>query len=590
VLRISVKTISFFTRHRRISAASICDSSSRAHTAFRDNMTALFAAMDSLANQTVTENGAPCYATTGSARCDAFAKLLRGTKNIPELFENALREAADDPAALVDLVLLWASTRAVRHGKGERKVAHEWFLQLAAHFPRLCRALICLMPDYGSWRDLIDLHKMPNTPLHIKQALVVHTVEQLRKEAQMLDDGSQLSLLGKWAPRVKSGNSKLAKEIAKSLFEDAPDCYARYRKLVSALNHRLDTVEVKMCGGNWADIAPVKVPARCLTVHRHAFLNQTSKGAPRSAKDDRVQCAANFVEALKSGKAMHGRSQHPHNFVDVYMKTNKLDLVIEAQWKDTITRLRAEYPTLGQMLCLSDVSGSMSGEPMLVSITFGLLCAALGTINGKPLDRFMTFSETPEWVQVPSEMSLYSKVQKAKKAPWGMSTNLVSAFKLILDVCVQAKVPASDVAELKLLIVSDMQFDKASPGQLWETTLQTIERMFRQAGYPDIPLLIFWNVRAALGFVAPADHRGVVQLAGFSPNLLKSVIDGSFEMAAPTSYEVMRATLDDPSYNAIRELCASVKEGAMANYACGSNATSSSACSSTSARACARKL
>ena len=54
-------------------------------------------------------------------------------------------------------------------------------------------------------------------------------------------------------------------------------------------------------------------------------------------------------------------------------------MVPESQWADLETRLGQEYPNLGKLVVLSDVSGSMSGTPMEVSVTFGILACPLAS-------------------------------------------------------------------------------------------------------------------------------------------------------------------------------------------------------------------
>ena len=69
---------------------------------------------------------------------------------------------------VVDAYVLWASTRDVRGGKGERNSADWWFVELARTFPHTCGALVRegKLAEYGSWRDLNvlleDKGLMPN--------------------------------------------------------------------------------------------------------------------------------------------------------------------------------------------------------------------------------------------------------------------------------------------------------------------------------------------------------------------------------------------------------------------------------------------
>ena len=542
-------------------------------------MSAIFSALNA-GRPNVTENGAPCYETTKDTRLDAFSKLVRGLspteieKLFGDIYGQAERAVAKERAAIAaDLALLWVSTRAVREGKGERRISHVWFCTLSRKFPQTASALVKLIPHYGCWRDVFDLMVVAGLPVDVREVMLQLVLETLRQEMVKLDDAGceEFSLCAKWAPRPNSARGALAKEIAKKMFHGTKDAYARYRKLLSAINERISTVEVMMSNKHWAKIVPKGVPARCLTIHRNAFMNETkAKKARRSNDPDRVSCAANFKAAIQTSGNLHGRSQQPHEIVKHFMKHNATeDPILESQWRDTVTRLGEEFPNLGKLMVLADVSGSMVGDPMAVSVTFGILGAALGSEKGS----FMTFQTDPQWVQLPDTMNLRQKVRRTMAAPWGGSTDLLKAMTLVLTACVRNKVPNEDVEELRLLVVSDMQFNQTSSNTRgWETTFQSIQRNFRKAGYTYPPVIIFWNVRASKGFVAPADVPGVIQLSGFSPNLLRAVMGGNLDKmratpgGAPTSLDVMRAALDDDAYAPVRRICADIQEGLMAGY------------------------
>ena len=246
--------------------------------------------------------------------------------------------------------------------------------------------------------------------------------------------------------------------------------------------------------------------------------------------------------------------------------------ILEAQWGDTVTAMAEKYPGVANsLMVMADVSASMMGTPMEVSVTMALLMTALGGSGGN----FMTFDTTPRWVSVSPDMTLREKVRHIMASPWGGSTNVLGAMGLVLDVCKDNKFPEETVASLKLLIVSDMQFNAATTmysASPWATTFEHIQCMFRNAGYSNPPIIVFWNVRATKGFPAPADVPGVIQLSGFSPHLLHVVMDGNLEELkkktgdTATSLDAMYSALANPAYDRVREACASVQEGRMAGY------------------------
>ena len=384
-------------------------------------------------------------------------------------------------------------------------------------------------------------------------------VQQLQKDACV--DATQLpSLCAKWATRPKDCKSGAAEVIAHRLLPELEHPQVEYRKLLARLNRKLGTVEVAMCGKQWSTIDPGSVPAKCLTLNRAAFLNERSasqykqgdkkkknpvasaKPLQRSREEDRVQCGKNFKDYASAAaqdpsgrKRMHGRVLHPHEMVRYYMKNgvHGVDLICEAQWADLRRRMGEEMPALAKMVPLVDVSGSMAGTPMEVAIALGILVSELGPFK----NRLLTFTSNPHWHQLPEDGTLLAKVKACKSAEWGMSTNFQRALELILRTCVEGEVPPEEVAELVLVVFSDMQFDLAKSeygygkqtAELWETQYERLVRSFEAAGLDSkwktpytVPRVVFWNLRGDThDYPAQADTPGVQMVSGFSPNLLK---------------------------------------------------------------------
>jgi len=404
----------------------------------------------------------------------------------------------------------------------------------------------------------------------------------------------KVSLCGKWAPREKSRFTSLAKKLAIRIFRntdvvpgtdivtkfqtDKYRCYKQYRQLVARLNKFAKTCEVFMCDprGQWDRLNPAAIPARCLKIHRKAFMNQTKKGEKRSDRADRVKCAEQFTAHLEAcvknpKKAkVHGKNLMPHELVNEYRGAyvDEDDLTLEAQWIDLRERLK-ESGSLGNFVSMVDVSGSMEGTPMLVAIALGILvseCAHPAFQN-----RFLTFHSTPQWHVLQPTWSLRQKVKSSGSAPWGMSTNFFAALKLILDSCKANDVPLKVVQEMTFCIFSDMQFTDAGGSGL-ESKYDMIAQKFKEAGYVDpdtgaavVPRMLFWNLRGnTLDFPARADTVNCDMVSGFSANGLKAFMAGDVLEASPdkpaTPYDGMRKQLDDERYDAVRLVCEAAGE------------------------------
>jgi hypothetical protein len=518
-----------------------------------------------------TENGRKSHGSAGDPRVGAFFKLVRGLSRL-ELtmhIKEILKE--NTHSFIVDAFVLWAQTRDVRNGKGERNLAAWWLIKLSSLYPKTVTEILPLIPEYGSWKDAVLLLEDTKLEPSVRKALLCLFAKQLLEDK----DSKRPSLAAKWAPREKCAHASLAKELAHATFPEEKHPKPLYRKLLSSITSMIDVPETKMCAGSWSEIKPSEVPARCLGTKRRAFLNLKGKAdEQRSGKRDRIECAENFEAHAKlcisdpEKAKMHGKVQHPHEMVTAYLKgygSIQVDPIIEAQWTDLRTRLRNEG-ALGKLIPLVDVSGSMSGTPMEVAIALGILISEV--THPSIRDRFLTFSSDPVWHVLRPGWSLANKVESARKAKWGMSTDFSKALRMILEVCVCAKVSPEEVSQMQLVVLSDMQFDAArvkdgSPE--WETQHEELCRLFKKAN-PEyvVPRVIFWNLRGdTRDFPVQSDTPGVDLVSGFSPNLLKLFMSGE---KPQDPWSTLRKALDTERYDAVRRACARAQENALEGY------------------------
>ena len=71
----------------------------------------------------------------------------------------------------------------------------------------------------------------------------------------------------------------------------------KYRKCLSKLNKKLDTVQIKQCSQNWQKINPQNVTYRTMELQINSFLN-LSRGNNKMRHEtcDRIICSQNFVD------------------------------------------------------------------------------------------------------------------------------------------------------------------------------------------------------------------------------------------------------------------------------------------------------
>jgi hypothetical protein len=142
--------------------------------------------------------------------------------------------------------------------------------------------------------------------------------EQLRIDAQELqNNGSRFSLVARWIPREKSkkfgwlyyylamnySQHQIPHDTTHPSYERAVNrAFMVYRKIISALNKKLDTTQVKQCDGKWAEINFDNVTS--ITMHKQAnsFLNLKKNGKTTRCEnnEDRDDCKNNYEEYLRN--------------------------------------------------------------------------------------------------------------------------------------------------------------------------------------------------------------------------------------------------------------------------------------------------
>ncbi|CAK9105361.1 Leucine--tRNA ligase (Leucyl-tRNA synthetase) (LeuRS) [Durusdinium trenchii] len=514
------------------------------------------------------ENGHPELTLEGLG-CNLlglFDQLVRNasTVKLTKLMQLVHDEAERSKNAelLTNLFVLAFQTRWCRGGKGEKKLFYTMMLFLYERHPTMVIELLDIVPEYGYWKDLfllLEALQASGASTSMYEAMFARVVEICAKQHQEdMTKSKGLSLYAKFVPSEKSAldrKLKIVSALSKRLMgEDTMDRKARFRHEVSKMREQIKVTERLMSLGRYSEIEFSRVPSLCMTRHMLAFLNETKVDKRSNAtrvrfpdNEDRVAAARNLMETIEEGTGVKGAQVFPHELVEkVYRKapSARQCLVISSQWKslrESIQKMVVERKKvlaadaaqgkgaapidLGNTVVMADVSGSMSGTPMLVSIAMGILCSEITTPAFR--DMVLTFESTPRWHSLKKSSSFVDKVQSLASAPWGGSTNFMSAISMILDVAKRNKLKQEDIPNL--MVVSDMQFDVADVYSERQYSGDAVTTMFRAAGY-EPPKVIYWNVRHhAEGFPAAAGDSGKVLLSGYSAALMKFVLSGELE-------------------------------------------------------------
>lgn len=480
--------------------------------------------MSRLFNTTQTENGARASATTGNPLVDFFA-TFGGMRLSPEklIIETFNRSFLIDPKNTLKLLLYFHD---IRDGQGERRIFITVMKHLIVTNADLAISLAKVIPLFGYWKSLNELLEFAFTldNLVFFNEMSAFYAENLKKDAELDNTGLAFKYVfdtnyRKRNPKLFNAFFKIVKPILNIHSEK------EYRHLVSFMRRLLNVVEVKMSANEWDKITFPSVPSVAHKNYRKAF----SKHQPERY--------AAFIESVKSGKSkINAAVLTPVDVVKAYSDTVHLDETLEVQWKSLPNLVTKD------VLCVSDVSGSMEGEPMAVSIALGIYLAQ--RCQGNYRNELITFDTNPKFIAL-KDGTLKDAIEKVRSMPWGGGTDIEKTFDLILGQAVKNKLSAEEMPGY-LIVVTDMQFNGVC-GTV--TPMEQARRKFAKAGV-QMPKLIWWNVRASVTNTSTfpeEDKNGVYHISGYSPNILKTV----FSIVNGNTFDVIQKILDNERYSVV---------------------------------------
>ena len=498
----------------------------------------------------ITENGAVGYRTTGKELLDLNFAVASLRHMSDEEVVNRFRKAFYENQVLAMKWLFYA--RDARQGLGERRLFRVVLADLVRNNPEMVIPVINLIPEYGRYDDLWCLLD------DNAAATVIYKIvdDQLSSDWENMHKGKPISLLAKWMPSINASSPK-TKEYGKKLCKALGMPESQYRKALSKFRKYLDVVEVKMSKKEWSDIKYEAVPSRANLIYNGAFL--------RNDEERR----RDYLGKLEKGETkINASTLFPHDIVHKYGRTYSKDATIEALWKALPDTVKG----CGNTIVVADGSGSMTScVDSKSSVTALEVANALAIYfaehsSGQFKDKYITFSENPQFVDFSNCKSLLDKLQMARHYNEVANTNIEKVFDLILTTAVNNRMSQEDLPA-NILIISDMEFDAcATSGEpqvrrsYWgnyydsarkaptQTLFNTIAQRYAEAGYK-LPRMVFWNVNSRTGTIPVKENDlGVALVSGFSVNVVKMVMSGKLD-----PFECLLETLNSERYAPIEE-------------------------------------
>ena len=415
--------------------------------------------------------------------------------------------------------------RHIKLGLGERDVFRMMLTKIGDLHPEMALHFIIgtELWNYGRWDDVLHIFFDTMSSV-LRDGLGELIANQFRRDVIGCGLGDSISLLAKWMPSNNTSSKQKRSEAA--ILQSLLHLNAReYRKMLSKLREHLAVVDRKASLNQWNDINYNHVPSKANLKYRNAFLKHD---------EERRQAYLTSLEKGDDSVKINANSMFLYDIVQAYIDNNSCwrnilrpyDETLEQLWHaqespkdyDDILVIRDGSGSMGQQL-----SGNSSVTALSVADSIALYCAQHNK-NESFKNRFITFSNRPQMVDISMCETLRDKLRRLHRFDDYSNTDIEATFDLILDTAVKHNLRQEELPSA-CLIISDMQFDQATKHEDNTTVIESCCKKFEALGYT-MPRLIFWNVSVYAHNTIPVQMHpsGVVLVSGFSKSIVDMVV------------------------------------------------------------------
>ena len=415
--------------------------------------------------------------------------------------------------------------RHIKLGLGERDIFRMMLTKIGDLHPDIALQFIIATElwNYGRWDDVLRIF-FDTTSTILYDGLGEVISNQFRRDVIGCSLGDSISLLAKWMPSNNTSSKEKRSEavILQSLLQLSA---REYRKTLSRLREYLAVVDRKASLNQWNDINYNHVPSKANLKYRNAFLKHD---------EERRKAYLASLEKGDDSVKINANSMFLYDIVQAYVKAdscwdsslNPYDETLEQLWNaqespkdyDDILVIRDGSGSMGAKL-----SGNSSVTALSVADSIALYCAQHNK-NESFKNRFITFSNRPQIVDISMCQTLRDKLRRLHRFDDYSNTDIEATFDLILDTAVKNHLPQDELPS-SCLIISDMQFDQATAHDDNTTVIESCRQKFEALGYT-MPRLIFWNVSVYAHNTIPVQMHpsGVILVSGFSKSIVDMVV------------------------------------------------------------------
>ena len=458
----------------------------------------------------------------GKSKHNRYFYSADGTMDAVEALRLFITSYEEDPLYTMKWLMY---VRHIKIGLGERDVFRMMLTKIGDLHPEMALQFIIgtELWNYGRWDDVLRIF-FDTTSTILHDGIGELIANQFRRDVMGCGLGDSISLLAKWMPSNNTSSKQKRSEAA--ILQSLLHLNAReYRKMLSKLREHLAVVDRKAALNQWNDINYNHVPSKANLKYRNAFL-----------KHDEERRKAYLTSLQKGDDAVkiNANSMFLYDIVQAYVEKRGYWGEILKPYDETLEQLwnAQEAPKdYEDILIIRDGSASMcqhltgnsSVTALSVADSIALYCSQHNK-NESFRNRFITFSNRPQMVDISMCQTLRDKLRRLHRFDDYSNTDIEATFDLILDTAVKNHLRQEELPS-SCLIISDMQFDQATQHEENTTVIESCRRKYEALGYT-MPRLIFWNVSVYAHNTIPVQMHpsGVILVSGFSKSIVDMVV------------------------------------------------------------------
>jgi hypothetical protein len=521
------------------------------------------------------------------------------------------------------LYIMVGHTRDIINGKGEYAIAYMMVWTWHSFFPNLAKfALKCFVDlgdknihQYGSWKDIKyfikychddDAQKDKNYNSLIYYAINLSNTQLQHDYTNLSLNINDLSLVAKWIPRENSSFGWLYEAHAINFFyHNLPEpfkrgdlslfanqlqvkrywkineaesyftlplrlsiperfklnCKKEYRKILTQLNKKIDTLQIKQCKKQWSAIDFNNVTSNSLSKQKNAFLNVDD-----NSSTDRIKCTENFNNFIhKSPRCFVPlRNFHPglrpelnqkdfasdigcfiegaeevcrqlrkdEKYNKIHPDTPKELNWLNTQWDNTAC---VEPNSLKKMIAMVNLSGFTIRQHRLPTLSKSIAISiriAEKSIFGKQIMPFNALnSNSTLWINLENQ-SFVSQVGTIYKnhdphAPSHIRVSLEGVFDKILENITNNKINYEDVQDNVLVILAQKNDIKYNFNLFQQRLFDKMKLKYEAVGIRKYgkslnpPHVLYWDLESDTEYpTIQTQNLNFTVLIGYNPLFL----------------------------------------------------------------------